>query len=397
MIPSLWISRLSICFFFLFGALCPVLNSIILKGSFPYKNQLTLNFQKPYFQLWTNYLGMCIFYVPAYLYNRFKPAPSSVVSVTYKLDILRKTAVPSICNILAQSLLNKALIYVPTTVWQVFFGFQVLFATLFAVTIRKQQLFLVDWLGLFISVAGMCFSGVAALLRGISSDSNQPISNIFFSFIILIFAHGVQAFQTILEEKLLHDEGINGATLTACEGTWGFYIMSFFVMPISSILPPTAALELYENTLESFQMIIKSWRLFGLVFGYLLTVTLFTYSGILVTEMSTAIHRNMYEMLRPLPVWILSFISYYMTESKEIGEPIDTFTILELCGFGVSILGSLIYNRVLKFPCFTYVEDEKSIRTQEKAYFHHSLSHQDESLLSEKNVNSYTVPIIEPR
>lgn len=301
---------------------------------------------------------MCLFFIPIFLYNKYCRKFVHVVSVTYKLDIFRKTAVPSICNIIGQACLNQGLIYVPATVWQIFYGFQILFATLFSVTIRKRQLFLVDWLSLFISTAGLAFSGVAALLRGIASDSEQPISSIFFSIIILIFAHGIIAFQTILEERLLHDEDINSATLTACEGVWGVFFLTFIVLPLCSVLKPTS--HFYEDSIETFQMIAKSGQLAGLIVGYLMTVTGYSFCGIQITRVSSAIHRNMYEMVRPLPVWLLSLFIYYVTtNNEEIGEPLDKFSILEMCGFSISIIGSLFYNRVLKFSCLTYVDKEE--------------------------------------
>jgi hypothetical protein len=281
------------------------------------------------------------------------------MNVNMSPDLYRKVVLPSVCNIIATGLQNKALMSIPITVWQVFFGFRVLFATLFAVTYRRQRLMLVDWLGLFVSVSGMSFSGVAALLRGIAHNDSDEVSGIFFGFIIVILSHGIQAFQTIIEERLLHDEGINGATLTAYEGMWGLFVCVFIILPICQVINPTDGIGLYENSLETFKMLGKSTSLVMLVVAFLFMVTLFSYFGIAVTDTSTAIHRNMYETVRPLPVWILSALLYYSThENQGIGEPIDKFTALELTGFAVSVLGSCIYNRVLKFPCFIYLDDD---------------------------------------
>lgn len=355
--------KLSIVMFFVFGACVPILNSVILKDSYPWKNGLTLRFRKPWFQLTTQFFGMSLFVIPSILYKRLKKREPNLrfIHVDGGWNEFRKVALPALCNILATGLQNKALMYIPTAVWQVFFGFQVLFATLFAVTYRRQKLLLVDWLGLFISVAGMSFSGVGALLRGISTGSDQSISGIFFSFIIAIISHGIQAFQTIIEEKLLHDEGINTATLTAYEGVWGLYVCVFIILPFVATMSPTDSLEFYENTIETFEMLGNSARLVSMVVVFLICVTLYSFFGLAVTELSSAIHRNMYEMVRPLPVWALSFVTYYITDDTALGEPIDSNTILELGGFCVSVIGSLIYNRVIKFPCFVYIEEEKSI------------------------------------
>ena len=37
--------------------------------------------------------------------------------------------------------------------------------------------------------------------------------------------------------------------------------------------------------------------------------------------------------------------------TTNINEPLDKYTILEIVGFTFSIFGSMIYNRVVRFPC----------------------------------------------
>jgi hypothetical protein len=204
----------------------------------------------------------------------------------------------------------------------------------------------------------MAFTGVAALLRGISIGAGAQVFEIFTGFFLAIASNGVRAFQTILEEKLLHDSEINGATLTAYEGIWGTYICVLILLPLCQIASPTHASMIYEDTVESFQMLGHSVELGLLIVAYLFFVTFYSYFGIVITDLSSAIHRNLYEMIRPLPVWVLSTMSYYLGKTSG-GEPLDRFTPLEVAGFAVSIGGSVIYNRIARFPCFTYTERPK--------------------------------------
>jgi len=349
---------LAIGMFFVCGSFVTVLNSIILKNSYPWRYNTYLQFKKPWFQNWIMFIGMSIFFIPNTIkYLRKRKESEDGVSI---FVLFRESSLPSLLYILATVLQNYALIYMPPTVWQVFFGFQILFTTLFAVTYRKQHLYLVDWLGLFISVAGMSFTGVAALLRGTDTSTDSEVTTIFFMFIIAIFSHGVKSFQTILEERLLHDRKITGSELTGLEGIWGFYVSTFISLPICNVLSPGGRLGLYENTLESFEMISMSAVLRNLLIGFFISVTLFSYSGLLITEFSTAIHRNMYEIIRPLPVWLLSLAARYLTGIEGVGETVDRYTILEMAGFAISVIGSIIYNRVWRFGCFLYVETNET-------------------------------------
>jgi drug/metabolite transporter (DMT)-like permease len=342
--------------FFLCGAAVTTTNSIILRDSYPWKNNLKLQFRKPWFQLATMYFGMGFFMIPSILFNKCDAESSLPISVSMSWADFRQAAAPSICSIIATALENKALLYIPATIWQMFFGFQVVFATLFAIVIRGQNLFLVDWMGLFISVIGMCFGGVAAFARGIAANDMSTIENLFLSFVLSILGHGIQAFQTILEERLLHDMKINSASLTAYEGIWGLSMCCFIVLPVCACFSPTDSLGFYENTMETFRMMGMSVRLSSLIVGFMIAVALFSFFGILVTSLSTAIHRNMYESVRPLVVWVfLVIVHYASSSSSDIGEPIDRFTSIELIGFCISVLGNLVYNRIIEFPCFTYV------------------------------------------
>jgi hypothetical protein len=352
-----WRCLITVLFFF-FGSVFPVLNSMILRARFPWHNGLTLQFAKPYFQLTAEFIGMALFIIPSVVYQRLRSTTPGYLVVSMRFDLFPKIVFPSLCNIASTGLQNNALLSIPVTVWQIFYGFRVLVVTLFAVTYRNQQLFLVHWLGLFVTVSGMAFSAVAAFCRPIGKATNS-VSDLFFAFIIAIASHGIQAFQSILEEKLLHDEGINGATLTAYEGIWGSFFCLLIILPVCAIFNPTHSFGLYENTIETFEMFSLSGNLVCAVVLFVFVVTFYSYFGIAITELSTAIHRNIYEVLRPLPIWILNTLVHYLTQKEEIGEPIDRWAALELTGFGVSVLGLCIFNKMLRFPCFTYLDPPK--------------------------------------
>ena len=343
-----------VVFFFLTGSLVSIVNSTMLKKEYPWKYGLVLRFSKPWFTNWLMFSGMALFSFPIIfriVYNKTKHIPYE----GFNWSLFRSCATPSILYIIATVLQNYSLMYMPVTIWQVFFGFQLLFTTLIAVTYRKQQLFLVDWLGLFVSVLGISLSGVAGLLRGLN-NTQSSITTIFFMFIIAIFSHGIKSLETILEEQIMHDNKMTGFHLTALEGIWGFYCLTFICLPICNAVPPSDGLGIYENTAETIQQLGYSLSLLFSVLFYVVLVTAFTYFGLQVTEQYSAIHRNMYETVRPLFVWVLSTAARYITNIKDVGEDIDKYSALELTGFFISLLGSLIYNRVLRFPCFIYAE-----------------------------------------
>lgn len=203
---------------------------------------------------------------------------------------------------------------------------------------------------------GMCVSGIPALIDGMAG-TEYTMSTVFFSMICCIISHGLKAFETILEEKILHDVQMTAMELAGSEGLWGLFITSLIILPLLNITDPHTNYLIYENSLETFSLFGKNPNLFWVQFIYLFDVTCYTLSGFYITEFSTAIHRNLYETVRPLFVWGLSTVLHYIITRQTIGEELTTKSFYEVAGFFVSVFGSLVYTRTVKFHCFSYSDD----------------------------------------
>ncbi|EAY02644.1 hypothetical protein TVAG_252950 [Trichomonas vaginalis G3] len=90
-----------------------------------------------------------------------------------------------------------------------------------------------------------------------------------------------------------------------------------------------------------------------------MTVVVYNVSGMYVTSFSSAIHRNIYESLRTSVVWVLLVIIHYAFPNSGSGEGLSIYSLVELLGFLISILGSFIYNEVIKINCFGSNKDNK--------------------------------------
>lgn len=336
------------------GSVYPVLNNYILNFKFEYKYGLTLGFQNPWFINTTISFGLALLIIPSII-KRCRCPSSKNDQSPRGFFLYRAISIPSILFLISISLQSYALIYMATTVWQLFHGFQVLFTTLFAVTYRHQKLFLVDWLGLFITVAGICVAGVATMIRGIANN-DSTIYQLFISFLLVIVSHGVRSFQTIQEEELTHDKLAEPIEVAAFEGVWVFLMNVGICTPIINALPQSFGVGIYENSKLCIERLSYSYKLCLCLFGLFVVSTLYFYCGIVVTSFTSAIHRNMYEMVRPFLVWILSVLIYYVSANESTGEQIDKYSIVELVGFVLAVLGTLIYHRFIKLPCFIYNE-----------------------------------------
>jgi len=341
------------------GSIFPMINNVLILMGFPWKFGIIMPFYKPWFLILTTFFGMGLMFL---IYIVMKCCKSSENSPRNRSDLFlfRSLFAPAILNILSSILQSYALFFMPLTVWQLFHGFQVLFATLFSVTYLRKALYLVDWLGLFVTVLGICTAGVSALLRGLN-ESDVTITQLFFSFLMVILSHGIKSFQMIMEEELIRNDGASPVEITTFEGIWGVFIIGFIILPICNILPSKSGICIYENTVEIYEILKLSTRLITLVVLYMGCTTFYNYCGIVVTSFSSALHRALYEMFRPFIILAVSAFAFYFTEYKAIGEKMDRFSIIEFIGFFIAVIGTLIYNKTIELPCFFYNDTSDDI------------------------------------
>jgi hypothetical protein len=110
-------------------------------------------------------------------------------------------------------------------------------------------------------------------------------------------------------------------------------------MPLANIMLESAGKGLFERTIESFQMVFGSWKLVGIVMACSLSVPGLSMTGIIVTALSTAVHRDIYEALRSIAVWVLSIVVDYAFPDSGAGGHLNCWFFLEAFGFIVSISG----------------------------------------------------------
>lgn len=328
-----------------------------------YHNRM-IPFQKPWFQGWAMFLGMSFLIFDTPLVRTCRCAPYKLGGTLRGWGLFRAVAIPALCDLGATVLQNIAFLYLAPSVWQMFRGSILLFTALFAIFYRHKKLKAVDWTGVVVTIVGITIVGISSILKegdGSESTSNADTSMQVISMILIVIAQGLQAFQTIVEEELLHDVDATESEIVSMEGIWGLYFSTFMTMPLANIMPQSAGEGIFEQSLETFKMMGSSWTLTLLVIAYCVVIVGYNQSGMMVTSFSTAIHRNIYEALRSIAVWALSVIVYYIWPNSGAGEKLELMSIVQLVGFSISMLGSFIYNRVIKLSFFDYGDENECL------------------------------------
>lgn len=132
------------------------------------------------------------------------------------------------------------------------------------------------------------------------------------------------------------------------------FFMSAIVLPAMYFLPGKDGGS-YENAYEALYMLTQSTLLLGLVIAYVCSIACYNFFGLNVAKQLSTVHRTLIDSLRTTVVWVVDLFIYYVV-SNHYGEQWTDYSFIQLGGFLLLICGTLIYNKVLKLPGFTYPE-----------------------------------------
>eukprot|EP01092_Planopodium_desertum_P017078 TRINITY_DN989_c0_g1_i1.p1 TRINITY_DN989_c0_g1~~TRINITY_DN989_c0_g1_i1.p1 ORF type:complete len:170 (-),score=12.11 TRINITY_DN989_c0_g1_i1:65-541(-) len=111
--------------------------------------------------------------------------------------------------------------------------------------------------------------------------------------------------------------------------------------------------EIYENSLDAIYQITHNNLLLAMAITYFISVAFYNFFGLSVTKALTTVHRTIVDALSLIVIWMISLLLYYTVE-KDYGQPWNNFSYLQLGGFGILVLGTVVYNGLLKLPCSIY-------------------------------------------
>lgn len=288
-------------------------------------------------------------------------------------------ALPTICDLTASTLGNIAMLWLPASVWQMMRGAIIIFSGILSVIFLKRKLRPYKWFGMFIVTSGLACVGLAGLLSPSDDDDDEQVgfkSEFIIGLILVVLAQLIAASQMIIEEKFLSDEKIEYDPLNVVfmEGSYGVIFMVFLVLPILYLTPSPMPVspELYlnesaiteqvanniyhENVLDAItQMVNGPWLLF-LNIVILTSIAFYNYFGLSITKHATAVHRTLIDACRTIFVWGIEVVFGFLpfAWAQGVGEVLSFYSFLQGGGFVLLVIGTLIYNDIIKLPCFSY-------------------------------------------
>jgi len=269
--------------------------------------------------------------------------------------------IPACLDVLGSGLSGVSMLFISASVWQMLRGSMIIYTAILSVVFLNRRLQAQHVSGLLIASLGLTLVGVSAYLD--SEDKNvillEPILShvdvdgatlVIFGIGLTVFSQLCSAIQVVVEEFLLKTEGSeyitpSPARVVAFEGLWGLSIMMGVLILMQMVSGPDHGS--YDNSIDSIEKMANSGLLTSLVFGYCVSIALFNQLGMTVSKDLSSLHRTLIDSLRALVVWGSQLAVFYTTGSSIYGVAWTSNSWLQLSGFALLVLGTLVYNEVI--------------------------------------------------
>jgi len=220
---------------------------------------------------------------------------------------------------------------------------------------------------------GLATVGLSSVLFGTSSEN---ASNPLVGDIIIICAQVIVAIQMVVEEKFISKYNVPPLQVVGWEGSFGFVILSCILVGMYYI-PGNSAGNHFENTPDAFVQLGNSAVVLTAIIGNIFSIAFFNFFGISITKYANATTRMVLDSVRTVVIWAVDLI---------IGW--EQFQYLQIIGFLLLLLGTMLYNQVLPAPILKYVY--KYLGDPEKDKEKERQIEEQKSLLSEETSVQHT-------
>lgn len=283
-------------------------------------------FDQPYFQTLLMMVGEFLCLIAFYCTrDQTTPDTSDVPKSIF--------AVACIFDWTATTLVNMAYVCIPASVVQMTRGAIVIFTCILSVFFlgrrqHKYHIFGVGFVALGITLVSL--STFFNPSHGVNSTSNVSGWTKLFGISLCLGAQVFQASMLVYEEKIMSKYTVPPLLVVGFEGMFGI----IFGVTLLAFLNGMH----YENTPGALYQISHATPLLCAVVGSIFSIAFFNFSGVTVTQKASAVSRSTIDVSRTILIWAV-----------ELSLGWNNFNMLQLAGFFVLALGTMIYNRLIVF------------------------------------------------
>ncbi|BFZ23341.1 hypothetical protein BsWGS_26380 [Bradybaena similaris] len=234
-------------------------------------------------------------------------------------------------------------------------GTVVLFTALLSLAFLAQPLRYYIWFGVAVATIGFAVSGISDYINYPSGYEKYGIAA---GDLLILMAQIMFATKIIYEEKFIRKHSTHPMVFLGCEGAYGSFFAILFLLVFNFVdavqysnLPNGRLEDVKDFTLQ----FLNSWQVMLAVFGSLISYMLYTYLGMFLIRDQGALPRIVIETFIWSIYWTICLFLHW-----------ENFFIAQVPGLCVTVIGALIYAKILPLPFASCLEgNENNIPVEE--------------------------------
>lgn len=236
----------------------------------------------------------------------------------------------------ATTLVNMAYVVIPASVVQMTRGAIVIFTCLFSVLFlgRRQHGYHIAGVGLvFVGISLVSLSAFINPTDATAAGSQKPlaVSARLAGIALCVGAQVFQASMLVYEERIMSRFSTPPLQVVGMEGACGIVVGMIVLSALNALNLESTSAALYQMS--------HSQPLLVAVIGSIFSIAFFNYSGVTVTQQASAVARSTVDVSRTILIWVAELCLHW-----------HAFNSLQLVGFVVLAIGTLLYNRLIVVP-----------------------------------------------
>ncbi|KAI8827918.1 hypothetical protein BJ741DRAFT_628379 [Chytriomyces cf. hyalinus JEL632] len=269
---------------------------------------------------------------------------------------------PTLCDLLATSLMNVGLLFVSASIYQMLRGSVVLFTGTFSTLFLGRKHPPYRWFALVTVFIGVSLVGASSIFEHpsvrhfVSVNSSEPATNstALLGVVLVVLAQSLTATQFVVEEKVLSKYKVDALKAVGLEGFFGLLTGLIVLPPVYWFYGQYQGPDNYFNIVEGFREVFFVPVIFYTGIGICFSISFFNWSGLSVTQMVSATSRSTIDTCRTVFIWIISL---------SLGW--EGFRWMQVAGFVVLIYGTFVFNDVVALPAVLGLGNAETARADE--------------------------------
>lgn len=303
---------------------------------------------RPYFTGALLFAGMTFTLIPFFIYRFGKPGVPKPTPKVF-LDMV----IPSLLEFAGQILFLMGNKNLTTALSMTLKGSRVVFSALFLVIFLKRKLFAFHWAAAATVMVGLAIASVPSLVEPADPNkASKTTKEILIGISMVLGGEMLRSLKGVYEERLLKKLHYDALMVVGLQGLLGFLLSIPTLVAVNNIELNGKPLEDFDTSADQFKSSPIVW---GISATLPLTVPALFVMGAYVTKLMSAVHNALTGTITTAIVWVISIIIHAIDDKR--GVAVKWISLVQLLGFIIVVLASMVYDSMIRLPFFTYPAD----------------------------------------